>query len=60
MFESLVNLVKNNRVDKSDPDSMFVTKFLLHLWDGKVTEEDRKKILLKFNNRFSQMGTTRL
>jgi hypothetical protein len=45
--ESTVKLVKINRVDKSDPDSIFFTNFLLPLEDGKVTEEDWKTFCSK-------------
>jgi hypothetical protein len=55
MFESSVNLVQNNRVDKSDPDSIFFTNFLLRLRDGKVTEDDWMK--LKTSCSKSAMGS---
>eukprot|EP00957_Ditylum_brightwellii_P192621 14665463-Ditylum_brightwellii.AAC.1 len=40
MFTSVVELVENNRLDRSDPDAVLFYDFLQRLWDGKNTEED--------------------
>eukprot|EP00957_Ditylum_brightwellii_P143632 10943419-Ditylum_brightwellii.AAC.1 len=40
LFKSVVELVENNRLDRSDPDAVLFYGFLQRLRDGKKTEED--------------------
>ena len=40
LFGTSVNLVENNQVDHTDPDSVFFAKFLLLLRNGECTKVD--------------------
>ena len=53
MFTSVVELVENNRLDRSDPDAVLFYDFLQRLRDGKNTEEDWL-ILRQKCSRFSK------
>lgn len=44
LFENSVKLVKNNRVNPDDPDSVFFESFLVRLRDGNCTHDDWKKV----------------
>eukprot|EP00957_Ditylum_brightwellii_P118601 9045885-Ditylum_brightwellii.AAC.1 len=40
LFTSVIELVENSRLDRSDPDTVLFYDFLQRLRDGKNTEED--------------------
>ena len=44
LFDSIIQLDTNMRVNNDDPDSVFFYNFLLRLRDGNVTEEDWLRI----------------
>eukprot|EP00957_Ditylum_brightwellii_P005341 407477-Ditylum_brightwellii.AAC.1 len=53
LFSSVVELVENNRLDRSDPHAVLFYDFLQRLRDGTNTEEYWQSLRKKFS-RFSQ------